>query len=472
MTTAIRLPRLPLIGKSGLSWPGLSKRPSSIALLAALLGLLSLQWSFVVLRQNRVMPLGDDYSLLALNATLGGVVAGGWLLFALSALLVPGKLRKAALAFSLSLAAGASLAALTWGAQHLTLDNEFARVSIAAGAWSSLAAIYIALFALQSESPWWLAAPLLVLAALAVTAPYQHLGIVLEYQAVSDVFQQEFIRHLLLVAATLPLAILAGAAIGLLAVRKPAAEGVLLSVTSFLQTVPSIALFGLMLPLLSAYGRHVTLAGALLFALALLVFAGAGWLLLKRWNHPLLLTVYGLTIALGLLILLPVFAISVYQLLANGGEFIASLHLSATLADLGLRGLGAAPAIVALVLYGIWPIVIQTHTGLTSVPAAILEAARGMGMSARQIFWRVELPLAAPFLVQGLRGALLMLIGLSTVAVLVNAGGLGFFLLRGTEQSVSDLVLLGSLPVVTLAFAADAITRSLAWALTPRGGRA
>ena len=149
MTTAIRLPRLPLTGKSGLSWPGLSTRPNSIALLAALLGLLSLQWSFVVLRQNRVMPLGDDYSLLSLNATLGGVVAAGWLLFAVSALLVPGKLRQAALALSLSLAASASFAALTWGAQHLTLDKEFARVSIAAGAWSSLAAIYIALFALQ-----------------------------------------------------------------------------------------------------------------------------------------------------------------------------------------------------------------------------------------------------------------------------------------------------------------------------------
>lgn len=469
MTTALRLPRAVRLG---FSLPSLSARPNSIALLAALLGLLSLQWPFVVLRQNRVMPLGDDYSLLALNVTLGALLATGWLLFAASALLFPGKLRRAALAFSLSLVSGASLAALTWGAQHLTLDNEFSRVSIAAGAWSSLAAIYIALFALQSEAPWWLAAPLLVLAALALSAPYAHLGIVQEYQAVSDVFQQEFTRHLLLVAATLPLAILAGAAIGLLAVRKPAAQGVLLSATSFLQTVPSIALFGLMLPLLSAYGRHVTVAGALLFAVALLAFAGAGWLLLKRWNHALLLTAYGVVIALGLLVLLPVLGITVYQLLANSAEFIGNLHLSATLADLGLRGLGAAPAIVALVLYGIWPIVIQTHTGLTGVPAAILEAARGMGMSARQIFWRVELPLAAPYLVQGLRGALLLLIGLSTVAVLVNAGGLGFFLLRGTEQSVSDLVLLGSLPVVALALAADAITRSLAWALTPRGGSA
>ncbi|CDG82392.1 ABC transporter permease [Janthinobacterium agaricidamnosum] len=468
MSSALRM-RLPLAGKSGIRWPGFSARPNSIALCAALLGLLSLQWPFVVLRLNRVMPLGDDYSLFALNPGWGGLAAGAWLLFGVSAVLAPGKLRKAALALALSIAAGACFAALTWGALHLTADNEFSRVGIGAGAWSSLAALYIALFALHAEAPLWLPAPLLVLAALAGAAPYRHLGIVLEYREVADVFQQEFLRHILLVGAALPLVILAGAAIGVLAVRKPACEGVLLSVTGFLQTVPSIALFGLLLPLLSVYGRQVTVAGALLFALALLVLTGAGWLLLKRWPQPLLLTVYGVVIALGLLVLLPVFGLTVYQLMADGAAFIASLHASATLAELGLRGLGAAPAIVALVLYGIWPIVVHTHAGLGSVPAAILEAARGMGMSSRQIFWRVELPLAAPFLVQGVRGALLLLIGLTTVAVLVNAGGLGFFLLRGTEQSVSDLVLLGSLPVVALAFGADALTRLLAWALTPRG---
>jgi osmoprotectant transport system permease protein len=136
---------------------------------------------------------------------------------------------------------------------------------------------------------------------------------------------------------------------------------------------------------------------------------------------------------------------------------------------LPIVGLGAKPAILAMVLYGLWPVVVNTHTGLGAVPPAMLDAARGVGMSAWQMFWRVELPLAAPFFVEGVRGAMLMLIGLATVAVLINAGGLGYFLLRGTEQAVPDLVLLGSLPVVALAFAADAVMRLLAWRLAPKG---
>jgi osmoprotectant transport system permease protein len=224
--------------------------------------------------------------------------------------------------------------------------------------------------------------PVATLAALAWSAPYQHLGVVLEYREAADVFHSELARHLLLVAGSLPPAILIGAPIGLLAARKPALESALLGGVGLLQTIPSIALFGLLLPVL---------------------------------------------------------------------------------------GLGATPAIVAMVLYGLWPIVVHTHTGLRGVPTAMLDAARGMGMNARQLFWRVELPMAAPFFIDGVRGAMLMLIGLATVAALVNAGGLGYFLLRGTEQAVPDLVLLGSLPVVALAFGADAVMRLLAWSVTPPG---
>lgn len=139
--------------------------------------------------------------------------------------------------------------------------------------------------------------------------------------------------------------------------------------------------------------------------------------------------------------------------------------------QLGLRGLGAAPALVALTAYGMLPLIVNTHVGLKSVSTGTVEAARGMGMSPRQVFWRVEVPICAPFLVEGLRGTLLLLIGLATVAVLVNAGGLGYFLMRGMEQSVLNLVLLGSIPVVLLALAADGLTRLLAWSLMPKGLR-
>ncbi|MBJ7312513.1 ABC transporter permease [Rugamonas sp. CCM 8940] len=473
---------LPLLRKVGVKATGWPARPNIVALLAALLGLLSLQWPFVVLRQNRVVADGDAFGLFALTGGWSGwggwgwLVAAAWLALAGGALLAPGRRRALPLAVALSVAAAAGFAALSFGAAGLTADNEFARVGIAAGAWSGVAALYVAGFALYAEAPQLLPLPVLALAALACLAPFQHLGIVLEYREVAAVFQQELVRHLLLVLAALPFALLAGAAIGQLAARRPAYENLLLGVTGFLQTIPSIALFGLLLPLLSAYGRCLTLGGVLAFGAGLLLFAVAGRWLLRRRTSPVLALVHGVALALGLLLLLPVLGVSLYQLLdqllANGAAAWADAQWSSPLATLGVRGLGSAPAIVALVLYGIWPVVLQTHTGLKSVPAAILEAAKGMGMSARQIFWRVELPLAAPFFIQGLRAALLLLIGLTTVAVLVNAGGLGYFLLRGTEQSVADLVLLGSLPVVALSVGADALTRLLAWVWLPQGVRA
>lgn len=469
MSAALGLPVIRRPDGGALRWP---LQPNSIAMLAALIGLLSLQWPFVVFHLNRVMPDGDAYPLFALSAMGAWLTAGAWLLLGGSALLRPGRLRALALATALAIAAGVSLAALSWGAVSLAADNEFARVSVAAGAWTALAALYVGGFALYSEAPQCLALPVCALAAVAYGAPFQHLGIVLEYREVVDVFQQEFTRHILLVAATMPFTLLIGASIGLLAARKPAYESLLLGATGFLQTIPSIALFGLLLPLLSSYGRNLTLAHALLWAGALLLFSMAGHLLIKRQSHPLLSIAYGVGLAIGAVLLLPALGVLLYQLMAGGAGVWAQLHWSAPLATLGVRGLGAAPAIVALVLYGMWPMAVNTHTGLKSVPAAMLEAAKGMGMHPRQIFWRVELPIAAPFFIQGLRGAVLLLIGLATVAVLVNAGGLGFFLLRGTEQSVPDLVLLGSLPVVLLALAADAVTRLLGWALEPRGGRA
>lgn len=369
-------------GKAGLRWRLTAGRPNAIALFAVLLGLLSLQWPLVSLHANRVAPDGEDFTAFALGGHWTALVAGGWALLALAVWLARGRARAPALALSLTVAAAAGFGALTWGAAgqlgaHLGAQ-EWARFAIAGGAWGTLAAVYIGAFALYAEAPRWLAVPVLVLAALAWIAPYQHLGVVMEYRMASEVFHGELLQHLLLVAVALPPAMLLGAAIGLLAARKRAFESVLLGAVGLLQTIPSIALFGLLLPVL---------------------------------------------------------------------------------------GLGAKPAILAMVLYGLWPVVVHTHTGLTSVSPAMLDAARGMGMSAWQQFWRVELPLAAPFFVEGVRGAMLMLIGLATVAVLVNAGGLGYFLLRGTEQAVPDLVLLGSLPVVALAFSADAVMRLLAWSL-------
>src|SRR5438128_2590326 len=127
------------------------------------------------------------------------------------------------------------------------------------------------------------------------------------------------------------------------------------------------------------------------------------------------------------------------------------------LAAIGIGGIGVAPAIIALVLYALLPVVRNTAVGLAGVDRAVIEAGRGMGLTSRQIFLQVELPLALPVLLAGLRIVTVQAIGLAVVAALIGAGGLGTFVFEGLGQYAVDLVLLGALPAILLALAADFI---------------
>jgi osmoprotectant transport system permease protein len=133
--------------------------------------------------------------------------------------------------------------------------------------------------------------------------------------------------------------------------------------------------------------------------------------------------------------------------------------LAAALAGLpGVRvqGIGLLPAVIALTLYALLPVVHGVVAGLASVPAAVVEAADGMGLSRSQRLRQVELPLALPVLLSGLRVTVVQLIGLAAVAALIGAGGFGALMFQGLFSSAIDLVLLGVLPVVALALVADA----------------
>jgi len=96
-----------------------------------------------------------------------------------------------------------------------------------------------------------------------------------------------------------------------------------------------------------------------------------------------------------------------------------------------------------------------------AVDPAVIEAARGMGLAPGQIFWRVELPLALPVFLAGVRIVLVQTIGLAVVAALIGAGGLGTFVFQGIGQYATDLVLLGAVPTIVLALAADLVMRML-----------
>jgi osmoprotectant transport system permease protein len=221
-------------------------------------------------------------------------------------------------------------------------------------------------------------------AALAMTGSFDALSIAHEYQIRRAAFGEALGRHIVLVAGSVGPAVLIGFPLGIAAARHPPLRGPLFAVLNTLQTVPSIALFGLLILPLSALAKAAP-----------------------------------------------------------------------ALAALGIGGIGMAPALIALVLYALLPVVRNTATGLAGVDPAVVDAARGMGMNRRQVFWQVELSLASPVLLGGLRIVTVQAIGLAVVAALIGAGGLGSFVFDGLGQYAVDLVLLGALPAIFLALVAD-----------------
>jgi osmoprotectant transport system permease protein len=144
------------------------------------------------------------------------------------------------------------------------------------------------------------------------------------------------------------------------------------------------------------------------------------------------------------------------------GPLSALVAAVPALRQAGIAGVGAAPAVVALLLYSLLPTTRATAEGLAGVPRDAVEAGQGIGMTPSQLFWKVELPLAIPVILAGLRVTTVQAIGLAAVAALIGAGGLGALMFQGIYANALDLVLLGTIPVILLALAADALFRMLA----------
>ncbi|MGP0059462.1 MAG: ABC transporter permease [Beijerinckiaceae bacterium] len=224
----------------------------------------------------------------------------------------------------------------------------------------------------------------LALLLMALSGLIDDLSLVKEFMTHRAVFADELVRHIGLVAMALFFALLIGVPLTLLVLHRPSIKMLVFSSLNILQTIPSIALFGLLIAPLSGLAER-----------------------------------------------LPV------------------------LARLGIGGTGAAPAVIALTLYALLPLVRNFSTGLAEVAADVKDAARGLGFTARRMFLDVELPLALPALVSGLRIVTVQSIGLAAVAALIGAGGLGTFVFEGIGQYALDLVLVGAFPIILLALAAD-----------------
>lgn len=179
------------------------------------------------------------------------------------------------------------------------------------------------------------------------------------------------LTHLFLVLVSMAIAIAIGLPLGMLLVQRKRAGAAALAVASILQTIPSLALFGFLIPL------------------------------------PF------------------------------------------------LGGIGTRTAVIALVLYALLPILRNTVVGLTSVDAAVLEAAEAMGMTPGQILFKVRLPLGSSVILAGIRTATVITIGVATIAAAIGAGGLGTFIFRGVAMVSDAVILAGAIPAALLALAAD-----------------
>lgn len=269
------------------------------------------------------------------------------------------------------------------------------RVQLGAGFW--IAWLSAALLLLDRLRPArrgvqvvaWLAA-LAAIVIMGKAGLLDGLALVREYGAQRAPFADALLTHVVLAAVTLVVALLIGAPLGGWAWRTQRVGGAFVGVLAFLQTVPSLALFALLI------GPFAWLA--------------------KAWP------------ALG---------------------------------AIGFGGTGAAPAVCALVLYALLPVVRYTVAGLDAVASDTLEAARGLGMSRWQVLARVQLPLGWPVLLAGLRIVAVQTIGLAAVAALIGAGGLGRFVFLGIGQGATDMVLLGTLAIIGLALAVDFLFQGL-----------
>jgi len=155
--------------------------------------------------------------------------------------------------------------------------------------------------------------------------------------------------------------------------------------------------------------------------------------------------------------------------LANLAQTIPSLALFGFLIPLPfIGGIGTRTALVALTLYGILPIVRTTVTGIRGVDRAVLECAAAMGMTERQVLTRVELPLAAPAILSGVRVATVVGVGTATIASAVGAGGLGDYIFRGLSMVDPVVILAGALPAALLALSADGLLALASRAADPR----
>jgi len=183
-------------------------------------------------------------------------------------------------------------------------------------------------------------------------------------------------------------------------------------------------------------------------------------ILFQTWKH-LEITLIALIFAIILGVFIGIVMTRTPKIAGGTLGVLGVIQTIPSLALLGfmipLLGIGAVPAIVALFFYALLPIVRNTYTGIKEVDNAIIEAAKGMGLSSKQILIQVELPLAVPIIFAGIRTAVVINVGVATLCALIAAGGLGEFIFRGIALNNTNMILAGAVPAALLALFLDGV---------------
>lgn len=204
-------------------------------------------------------------------------------------------------------------------------------------------------------------------------------------------------------------------------------------------------------------------------------FSENGWeLLFKTWEH---IYISLIAIALGVIVAVPL-GVLLIRVRKMADFVIGSLNVLQTIPSFAilalfipLLGVGKIPAIVALFLYSLMPILRNTYIGLIAVKRDLIEAGKGMGMTDWERIRLVELPLASPVIMAGVRLAAVFLIGWATLASYIGAGGLGDFIFSGMNLYKTEYILAGAIPVTLLAVITDLFLGKVEHWVTPKGIR-
>ncbi len=254
------------------------------------------------------------------------------------------------------------------------------------------------LYHMRSVGDFWLTLFALVFSFIAYSTLIHPLFVSGPVTFIADNLDRIFLQlvtHIRIVGISLIIAIAVGVPVGIYITRHPGIAGIVLYISSILITIPSIAMFGFMMPILSSID--------------------------KAWDA------------------------------VNG------------------IGIGVVPAIVALALYSLLPIIRNTYIALKNVDPATIEAGKGMGMTNFQLLVQLQLPLSAPIIMAGVRTAVVMGIAIAAIAAYIGAGGLGLFVSEGLEMSTNDSVIAGALAMGFLAIVADIFLGKAEEWITPAG---